>query len=65
MRVTVSQACEGTGYCLQLLPEVFALTADGKSSADPAAAAQASAEDLLEAERMCPTTAIAVQPDEG
>ncbi len=63
MKVTVSQACEGTGYCLQLLPEVFALTAGGQSSADPAAAAQASVEDLREAERMCPTSAIAVQPD--
>ena len=64
MRVTVSQACEGTGYCVQLCPEVFALTSAGKSSVDPAAAARASADDLLEAERMCPTSAIRVEPDD-
>lgn len=63
MRVTVSRACEGTGYCVQLCPEVFAIAADGRSSADPAAAARASADDLLEAERMCPTSAIQVDPD--
>lgn len=61
MRVIVSQAtCEGTGYCQQLCPEVFSAGPDGKAVADPAAAAATSPDDLLEAERMCPTSAIRI-----
>jgi ferredoxin len=61
VRVIVSQsACEGTGYCQQLCPEVFSAGPDGKAVADPAAAAAASPDDLREAERMCPTSAIRI-----
>jgi ferredoxin len=59
MKVTVDdQRCRGHGMCLTLCPEVFHLTDDGYSVADPSdvpAGLEAAAKDAIE---NCPEQAI-------
>lgn len=62
MKVDVdSDSCEGTGYCVRMCPDVFALE-EGRRVAtvinpDPEKGLWAR---VVEAERLCPTRAIVV-----
>jgi ferredoxin len=66
MRVSVDpDVCEGTGYCARVLPDVFALTDDGRAVALVERVAEAQLEELEEAERLCPVGAVILQPEAG
>jgi ferredoxin len=63
MKVTVNQRlCEGTGYCVRIVPSVFSFDAEQRAVVDEQAVAEADDEQLLEAEQTCPTFAIVVEP---
>ncbi|MCU0641060.1 MAG: ferredoxin [Candidatus Margulisbacteria bacterium] len=56
--VTVDQSlCIGCGVCVDMCPEVFVMTADGKASTVKSECDQHNMEEIAQA---CPTEAIAV-----
>lgn len=62
MRVTVDrQLCQGTGFCQRLLPRVFQVEA-GKSTVVDERPGEEFRVALEEAEDLCPTGAVRVEP---
>jgi ferredoxin len=61
LQVTIDPLqCARTGYCVEVVPDVFALVEDGPTVVvDPDPAAER-LEELREAEGLCPTQAIRV-----
>lgn len=63
MRVKVDPvACARTGYCAKIAPEVFELRQYGSAQVVHEDAPPELAELIFEAEELCPTKAIEVQP---
>ncbi len=71
MKVIIDRdLCIGAAACVALLPEVFALDDEGKAIVLKAAqkdieASNYSVEQLMEAAKSCPVSAITVFDDEG
>jgi len=64
MRVSVDQnACEGTGYCVRVLPSVFTFNSDHVIVVNQADVKASVTALLEEAERLCPTGAIQLEGD--
>lgn len=58
-------ACEGTGLCVSAVPSVFSLNDDNLAQVDLDQAAEVPLDELREAEFICPTMAITIQPAES
>lgn len=59
MELTIDRSrCEGTGFCVRLLPEHVVLDADRRAVVLPGGADPEDPEVLREAEAMCPTNAV-------
>jgi ferredoxin len=54
--------CGRTGYCVEVVPDVFELSDDGPTVVVDPHPAAARLEELREAEALCPTRAIRVDP---
>ena len=55
------KVCQGTGYCEQLLPQVFRVGADGQAEVLRQVATAEELELAGEAEDICPTRAILLE----
>jgi ferredoxin len=55
------KVCQGTGYCVQLLPQVFRVGADGQAEVLRGVATAEELELAREAEDICPTRAILLE----
>jgi ferredoxin len=55
--------CEGTGYCVRMLPSVFAFDNDGMVQVNQEEAQKSGPGSLEEAEQLCPTGAIFLEED--
>jgi ferredoxin len=54
--------CQGTGYCVRVLPQVFTLGEEGYATTLVEHAGEALHEALEEAERLCPVGAVILRP---
>jgi ferredoxin len=65
VKLTVDPSrCEGTGMCVKLAPHLFRLDRiEGPATVLVAGAEGESLEQAQEAETLCPTSAISLQPD--
>jgi ferredoxin len=59
------RSCEATGYCVQLVPEVFDFDDAGNLVVNQEAAQKVAPALLREVEQMCPTTAISIDAEDA
>jgi ferredoxin len=59
------EACEATGFCAQVVPEVFEISDEGVLHLLRDTAGDALEDCLREAEALCPTQAIRIIPSDG
>jgi ferredoxin len=59
------KVCQGTGYCEQLLPQVFRVGSEGQATVLREVATEEELQRAQEAEDICPTRAILVELGTG